>query len=237
MTERAPRDRCWLHAPSWCDGRRALSGTLLPGAQAARQSWQSALLLSASFASRPGPPHTTHTTWRRRKGTSSKQQRSSKGPRSSETEPPRRPSHSQRGQKRHRPGVLSALIFLGSNASLLPVYCSAPLPVPAGSFQKRGVPPFQCLAPPSLSLRPPSSSCRNLPEGGRSLVPTPHSTNRPMANDLPFETGGKIRREQSARLSELLWFPFASETVLLAERVAMWFVEKGIDSWRSGEGG
>ena len=52
----------------------------------------------------------------------------------------KRPTHSQRGQKRPRPGVLSALIFLGSNASLLPVFCSAPLPVPAGSFQKRGVP-------------------------------------------------------------------------------------------------
>ena len=45
--------------------------------------------------------------------------------------------------------------------------------------------PIQRLAPPSLSLRPPSSSCGNVPEGGRSSVPPPHSTNRPMANDLP----------------------------------------------------
>ena len=82
MTEQAPRDRCRLPAPSWCDGGRALSGALLTGAQAARQSWQSG-------ASRPhpscldpdhrtqdspktrkrqkSPPHTTHTTWRPRR--------------------------------------------------------------------------------------------------------------------------------------------------------------------------
>ena len=34
-----------------------------------------------------------------------------------------------------------ALLFLSSNASLLPVHHSAPLPAPAGSFEKRGVPP------------------------------------------------------------------------------------------------
>ena len=34
MTERAPRDRCRLPAPSWCDGGRALSGALLTGVQA-----------------------------------------------------------------------------------------------------------------------------------------------------------------------------------------------------------
>ncbi len=38
LTEWAPRDRRWLPAPSWCDGWRALSGTLLP---TARQSWSS----------------------------------------------------------------------------------------------------------------------------------------------------------------------------------------------------
>ena len=60
-------------------------------------------------------------------------------------EPPR----SSPKTKRPRPGVLPALISLGSNPSLLPVYCSAHLPAPAGSFQKRGVP----SRPPPRALR------------------------------------------------------------------------------------
>ena len=90
--------------------------------------------------------------------------------------------------QRRRLGVLRALIFLlascsallrapagsfekgaflSSNASLLPVYRSAPLPAPVGSFEKGGVPHFQRLTP----------------------------MNRPMTNDLPLAARGKNRRE------------------------------------------
>ena len=62
--------------------------------------------------------------------------------------------------------------------------------------------PFQRLAPPRFLLRPPSSSCGNVPEGGRSLVPMPHSTNQPMANDLhrpsPHTKRGENRQEDYA---------------------------------------
>ena len=57
--------------------------------------------------------------------------------------------------------------FLSSNASLLPVYRSAPLQAPAGSFEKGGVTHFQRLT----------------------------HMNRPMTNDLPFAARGKNRRE------------------------------------------
>ena len=183
-TERAPRDRSWLPAPSWCDVRRALSSTLLLGVQTARQRWSSGASRSRPSRLDPGPPHTTLTTWRpegrhpelEHHGAAAITRPDELDDDETTNDPPHTPAT--------RPGVLSALILLPSSAWLLPVFCSAPLPAPAGSFQKRGVPPFQCLAHPSLSLRPPLSSCGNLPEGGRSLVPTPHSTNRPLANDL-----------------------------------------------------
>ena len=58
MTERAPRDRCRLPAPSWYDGGRALSGALLTGAQACAAELAKRRLPSASFVPRPDSPLT-----------------------------------------------------------------------------------------------------------------------------------------------------------------------------------
>ena len=60
MTEQTPRDRCRLPAPSWCDGGRALSGALLPGAQAARQSCKAAPPVRVLRASTRTTAHNTH---------------------------------------------------------------------------------------------------------------------------------------------------------------------------------
>ena len=101
---------------------------------------------SASFAPRPGPPHTTHTTWRARGESTSSTTTPKAPPRRQDQRHHLGDDHQPEDTPRSSPtkfsslGVLRALISLGSNPSLLPVYCSAPLPAPAGSFQKRGVP-------------------------------------------------------------------------------------------------
>ena len=63
--------------------------------------------------------------------------------------------------------------------------CSALLRVPAGSFEKGGVPQFQRLAPPYLSLRPASSSCGKLRERRRYPFPAPHSSYPSIASEPP----------------------------------------------------
>ena len=125
MTERAPRDRCRLPAPSWCDGGRALSGVLLTGVQACAAELAKRRLPSASFVPRPDSPLTAS---------------SDDSTRTTEPKTPRRPGRNHQHTQHPRLGVLRALISLSSNASLLPGHCSAPLPAPVGSFEKRGVP-------------------------------------------------------------------------------------------------
>ena len=122
-----------------------------------------------SGASRPcplrlDPGHRTQPTrlGAQREGTSSKQQRSSKRPRSSETEPPRRPTHSQRGQKRRSHQCIRPTLNEDKKTQTW-------RPV------RPYIPRFQRLAPPHFLLRPPSSSCGKLPEKGRALSPPPRA--------------------------------------------------------------
>ena len=136
MTERALRDRRWLPAPSWCDGRRALSGTLLPGAQAARQSWKAAPP-SASFAPRPGPLHTTLTSWRPEgRHLLDDDHQPEEGTRSlNHHEAPRRQKDQDLASC---PPLYPPVPTPRSSLFIAPP--PPPLPAPAGSFQKRGVP-------------------------------------------------------------------------------------------------
>ena len=72
--------------------------------------------------------------------------RTQDSPKTRKKPPTRRPTHSHEiGTTTTKRPTLNAaapcaLLFLSSNASLLPVHHSAPLPAPAGSFEKRGVP-------------------------------------------------------------------------------------------------
>ena len=144
LTERAPRDRSWLPAPSWCDGRRALSGTLLLGAQTARQSWSSGASRSRPSRLVPGPPHTTHKTWvgegrhpeLEPPRSSSNHQSDQKS--STTTKPPT--THEVRNhQKTHEvpPNWRLARPFITPFQRLAPPrFLLRPLPAPAGSFRK-----------------------------------------------------------------------------------------------------
>ena len=113
---------CTLVVRWWAS---SLSGALLTGAQACAAELAKRRLPSASFVPRPGPPHTTHTTWRAQgEGTTSTTTKPPMHTKTTTREPPRR----RPPTRRHTLGVLRALIFLRSNASLLPFYCSAPPP-------------------------------------------------------------------------------------------------------------
>ena len=168
-------------------GRRALSGPLHTMRRLARQSWQSG-------ASRLRPSCHARTPHRLRAPTNG----SFRGPllhrqaTTSRRSRPKRPPEETTNTQKKKTDLASCVplysswllappsfellreasrkwALLSSNASLLPVYRSAPLPAPAGSFEKGGVTHFQRLTP----------------------------MNRPMTNDLPFsargKTGGKIR--------------------------------------------
>ena len=105
----------------------------------------------APFAPRPRTtahnPHDLAPRWKAPGArTTTKQQQSPTRPEElDDDETTKDPS--QQGRKRHssprgrkRPCVLRTLLLLPSSASLLPVFCSAPLPALAGMFPKGGVP-------------------------------------------------------------------------------------------------
>ena len=143
-----PRDRCRLPAPSWCDGGRALSGALHTDAQACATELAKRRLPSASLVSglptdskfrRLDPNHRTQDSPKTRK------------------KPPT--------TKRTRLGVLRALIFLSSNASLLPVHRSAPPSSSCGKLREKGRCP---LAPSPRGARGPRESLLG-PSSGRFI--------------------------------------------------------------------
>ena len=172
---------------------------------------------SASFAPRPGPPHTTHTTWRPERRhllddkTNSTKTRPKAPSRPHSTLHPRktRRNHKYDEEEDHqhtrrptkfRLGVLHALLFLLA-------FCSALLRVPVGSFEKRGVPQFQRLAPPCLSLRPTSSSCGKLREREHYPFPAPHSHEPTNDERSPLFGAWENRRENPrAYRSSFLFF-------------------------------
>jgi len=213
MTERAPRDRCRLPAPSWCRAGELSPVLSTRMCRLARQSWQSG-------ASRPRPschartPHrlraptngSSHGPLLHRQATMSRRSRPRRNhhrrPKRNHQHTRRRPRRLTTTTKRPRLGVLHALICLLAS-------CSALLRVPAGSFEKRGVPQFQRLAPPCLSLRPTSSSCGKLRERGRSSVPTPHSHEPTNGKRSPLCGAREKHAGKSTCLSEfLLVFPW-----------------------------
>ena len=148
MTERAPRDRCRLPAPSWCldgrvaasvdtaarmaaadsglpRGRRALSGALHSDAQACATELEKRRLPSASLVPRPDSPPTASSDERVVPRTAS--------PQTGHHDPKIPTKKTTRRNHQHTQlGVLHALIVLLAS-------CSALLRVPAGSFEKRGV--------------------------------------------------------------------------------------------------
>ena len=192
--------RWWVsslrRSPPGCAGWRGRAGKAAPPVRVLRASTRTT---EPKTPRRPGRGRNHHRTQHTRLGAQEEETTTTK--RTTTTESPRRP----------RPGVLRALISLSSNASLLPVHCSAPLPAPAGSFEKRGVP-----------SRPPS------PRGGREnhswprsreihspkMRPLLHMTSDPN-RPSPTPKRGKCRRERQAGKScgkirapsELLWFP------------------------------
>jgi len=87
----------------------------------------------------------------------------------------RKPPRSQ-AHEAHTLGVLRALISPSSNASLLPVYCSAP----------------------------PSSSCGKLPEKGRALSPpSPRASRGPRESFLAPVQGDSFPQNQAPTLHDL----------------------------------
>uniref|UniRef100_A0A8C4NMU8 Uncharacterized protein n=1 Tax=Eptatretus burgeri TaxID=7764 RepID=A0A8C4NMU8_EPTBU len=153
QTERIPRDRCRLPAPSWCDGGQLgqprlcsafhRAGELSP----ALSTWMRRLGDRAGKAAPPvrvpgAPPGLPTDCELRQLDPNHRTQDSSK----TKMTKKKKPQAPTKTTTHPHPGVLRALISPRSNASPLPFYRSAHLPAPAGSFQKRGVPsrPLPC---------------------------------------------------------------------------------------------
>ena len=161
MTKWAPRDRCRLPAPSWCDGGQAFSGALPPGAQAARQSCKAAPPVRVLRASTRTTAHNTHDLAPREKA------------------PPRRQEYTRHHlDDKNTPGTTST----NPNAHEEDHQKTTTKPSPHDDNPKTHtwrlarpyIPQFQRLAPPCLLLRPSFQLLREASrKGACPLAPLP----------------------------------------------------------------
>jgi len=180
VTERAPRDRCRLPAPSRClDGRVATSvptAASIAAAELGPLAWPASSLRlfshgragSRDTAGRAAPPVRVPSATPGL-STDCKLQRTGRSTDRFSTDQDQdfhptdfHKDHEKRRGRRPRP-PRRALIFLLT-------YHPALLPAPAGSFQKGGVFHFQRLAPPCLSPCPGGLQGLNGLEGLKDLT-------------------------------------------------------------------
>ena len=251
MTERAPRDRCRLPAPSWCldgrvatsvptaariaaadsglpRGRRALSGALHSDAQVCATELAERRLPSTSLV--PGLPTDCEL---RRLDPNHRTQDSPK----SEEKPPR--PRAAPG----RPTLNAATEPRKHHKDKEETTTKAP------SRRRRRRPtwrPARPYIPPGFLLRPPSSSCGKLRERGRSSVPAPHSHEPTNDERSPLCGARQIQAGKSARHRYSLFFPGVLEipcsfsfveTVFMSGEGCDLVCGEGVGSGRSGEGG
>ena len=167
LTEWAPRDRRWLPAPSWYDGRRALSGTLLPSAP---RPWTSA--------------HNPRDLAPRGKAPGARTPRSSSNHQTRRARYHQKTTHGvPQSPTRPRLGVLSALIFPRFQPLAPPCFLLHPPSSSCGKLLEKG----RALSPPLPA--------RLAGDGGSQFWPRSKEIFPPKSGPHPFSplTSGSDR--------------------------------------------
>ena len=163
MTERAPRDRCRLPAPSWCDGGRALSGALHTDAQACAAELAKRRLPSASLVPRPDSPPTASSD----DSTRATEPKTLRGPKRNH----QRTQHTRLGEEEETTTT--------KRTQTEPPRRRPPTRRPRQDQDWRlarpYIPQFQHLAPPCLLLRPSFQLLWEASRKGAGLSPPPRA--------------------------------------------------------------